>query len=69
MNFFLDSILPHIAASFLNSGQEEALFVFGYPTGELLLVRQSFTGKCISQELKQETIVPRFLSGIAGALR
>lgn len=66
---FLDSELPHVAASYLNISQEETIFVFGYPSGQQLLVKHAFSGHCSYIELKQETKVPRFLSGIAGALR
>ena len=49
---------------------EEAVFSLAYTSGTILLLRlDAVTGLIHSSELKQESIVPRFLSGIATALR
>lgn len=48
---------------------EEAVFVLSYPSGDVLLVRQTVEGRCSSIELKSESIIPRFLSGIADKFR
>lgn len=66
--FIADTQLPHTAASDLTL-DEEAVFVLAYPSGDVLLVRQSVEGRCSSTELKSESIIPRFLSGIAGRFR
>jgi nuclear pore complex protein Nup160 len=64
-----DTPLPHTSASWL-SVNEEALFALAYSTGLVLLIRMDpLSGMAGVSELKQETMVPRFLSGIAGALR
>jgi hypothetical protein len=64
-----DTPLPHTSASWL-SVNEEALFALAYSTGPVLLIRMNpLSGVVRVSELKQETMVPRFLSGIAGALR
>jgi len=64
-----DTPLPHTSASWL-SVNEEALFALAYSTGPILLIRMNpLSGVVAVNELKQETMMPRFLSGIAGALR
>jgi hypothetical protein len=64
-----DTPLPHTSASWL-SVNEEALFALAYSNGPILLIRMNpLSGMVAVNELKQETMVPRFLSGIAGALR
>jgi len=64
-----DTPLPHTSASWL-SMNEEALFALAYSTGPILLIRMDpLSGMVAVSELKNETMVPRFLSGIAGALR
>jgi hypothetical protein len=64
-----DTPLPHTSASWL-SVNEEALFALAYSTGPILLIRMNpLSGMVAVNELKQETMVPRFLSGIAGAFR
>jgi hypothetical protein len=64
-----DTPLPHTSASWL-SVNEEALFALAYSTGPILLIRMNpVSGVVAVNELKQETMVPRFLSGIAGAFR
>ena len=64
----IDNPLPQTSASWL-SVNEEALYALAYSTGPILLIRMDPHGVVFVSELKQETIVPRFLSGIAGALR
>ncbi|XP_046422018.1 nuclear pore complex protein Nup160 homolog [Neodiprion fabricii] len=62
--------VPHAAASWLTLPQEEALFALAYSTGNILLIRlDTMTGLTHTTELKQDSIVPRFLSGIATAFR
>lgn len=61
---FQDTQLPHTAASDLTL-DEEAIFILAYPSGDVLLVRQSLDGRCLTVELKSESIIPRFLFGIA----
>ncbi|RZC33085.1 nuclear pore complex protein Nup160 -like, partial [Asbolus verrucosus] len=70
-HFFTNSSsqLPYLADSSLTLAEEEAIFVLAYPSSEILLVRQSREGKIESVELKSESIVPRFLSGLADKLR
>jgi nuclear pore complex protein Nup160 len=70
-HFFTNSSsqLPYLADSSLTLAEEEAIFVLAYPSGEILLVKQSREGKVESIELKSESIVPRFLSGLADKLR
>ncbi|XP_066602662.1 nuclear pore complex protein Nup160 homolog [Prorops nasuta] len=65
-----NSPVPHAAASWLTPGQEEALFALAYNSGSILILRlDTVTGQVNSTELKQDSIVPRFLSGIATAFR
>lgn len=64
-----NSPVPHAAASWFIPPQE-ALFAFAYNSGTILLLRLDIkTGLVHSNELKQDSIVPRFLSGIATAFR
>ncbi|PSN51838.1 Nuclear pore complex protein 160 [Blattella germanica] len=67
-NTLANTPLPQTSASWL-SMNEEALFALAYSTGPILLIRMDPNGVVAVSELKQETIMPRFLSGIAGALR
>ncbi|XP_017773941.1 PREDICTED: nuclear pore complex protein Nup160 homolog [Nicrophorus vespilloides] len=55
--------LPHLAASCLTI-YEEAMFLLAYPTGELILVRQKSSGEGETVELKYDTVVQKFLSGM-----
>lgn len=64
----VDTQLPHTAASDLTL-DEEAIFVLAYPSSDVLLVRQTLEGRCTAMELKFESIIPRFLSGIADKFR
>lgn len=62
--------VPHAAASWLTLPQEEALFALAHSTGSILLIRlDTVTGLFHTSELKQDSMVPRFLSGIATAFR
>ncbi|CAK9826764.1 Nuclear pore complex protein Nup160 homolog [Anthophora retusa] len=64
-----NSPVPHAAASWYIAPQE-ALFALAYNSGTILLLRLDIkTGLVHSSELKQDSIVPRFLSGIATAFR
>lgn len=50
--------------------KEEALFALAYSTGTILLLHLNIqSGSIQSSEIKQESIVPRFLSGLATAFR
>lgn len=66
---FANSQLPYLACSTLSPDEEEALFILVYPSGEILLVQQLCQGHNSCSELKSDSIVPRFLSGIADKLR
>ncbi|GLH07082.1 Nuclear pore complex protein Nup160 homolog, partial [Gryllus bimaculatus] len=60
--------LPHVSASLLTV-QGDSLFALGYPSGSNLLVQMGAGGQEVMvRELKEETFVPRFLSGITHAL-
>lgn len=61
------SQLPHSAASTLIN--ENALFLLTYPTNEIILIKQYQNGECETLELKDESIVPRFLVEIADKFR
>lgn len=62
--------MPHAAASWLTLPQEEALFALAHSTGSISLIRlDTVTGLFHTSELKQDSMVPRFLSGIATAFR
>lgn len=62
--------MPHAAASWLTLPHEEALFALAYNSGTVLVLRlDSITGLVHTSELKQDSIMPRFLSGIATAFR
>ncbi|KAF3422683.1 hypothetical protein E2986_06785 [Frieseomelitta varia] len=64
-----NSPVPHAAASWFIPLQE-ALFALAYNSGTILLLRlDTKTGLVHTSELKQDSIVPRFLSGIATAFR
>ena len=67
---FSDSPVPHAAASWLTLPQEEALYALAYNSGTVLLLRlDTVTGLVHTSELKPDTMMPRFLSGIATAFR
>ncbi|XP_076237550.1 nuclear pore complex protein Nup160 [Calliopsis andreniformis] len=64
-----NSPVPHAATSWFIQPQE-ALFALAYNSGTILLLRlDTKTGLVHTSELKQDSIVPRFLSGIATAFR
>lgn len=67
--FLIGSQLPHCAASCFTWSEEEAYFILSYLSGDLLLIKQLKTGSCVSVELKFESIVPRFLYGLAEKFR
>ncbi|KAL4707694.1 hypothetical protein ACJJTC_014875 [Scirpophaga incertulas] len=63
--------IAHTCASHLRDNGE-ALFALAYGSGGeggLLLVRLPVSGPAVTVSLKRESTVPRFLSGITGALR
>ncbi|EGI69420.1 Nuclear pore complex protein Nup160-like protein [Acromyrmex echinatior] len=65
-----NSPVPHAAASWLMLPQEEALFALAYSSATILLLRlDALTGLVHTSELKQDSIMPKFLSGIATAFR
>ncbi|KAL3269609.1 hypothetical protein HHI36_008672 [Cryptolaemus montrouzieri] len=64
-----NSQLPYLASSTMSFDDDEAIFILVYPSGEILLVRQSIDGQNYSLELKTESMVPKFLSGLAEKLR
>lgn len=63
--------VAHTCASLLrDSGEAVYALAFGSGgEGGLLLVRLPVSGPAITYQLKKESTVPRFLSGITGALR
>ncbi|KAI4461367.1 nuclear pore complex protein [Holotrichia oblita] len=63
------SQLPHCAASWFTWSDEEAYFILSYLSGDVLLIKQLQNGACDSIELKFESIVPRFLHGLAEKFR
>lgn len=66
--FSLDVHLPHAAASILTP-DEDAIFVLAYPSSDILLVQQSIDGSVHCTELKYDSIMPRFIAGIAEKFR
>ncbi|XP_022905074.1 nuclear pore complex protein Nup160 homolog [Onthophagus taurus] len=63
------SHLPHCSTSWYSAAKNEAYFLFAYPTGEVLLIKYNEFGGCECIELKSESIVPRFLYGLAEKFR
>ncbi|XP_072392736.1 nuclear pore complex protein Nup160 homolog [Diabrotica undecimpunctata] len=62
--------LPNLASSYLLPETEEAFFILAYPSTELLLIKQNpDNGQVICTELKGESLMPRFLSGLAEKFR
>ncbi|XP_059054136.1 nuclear pore complex protein Nup160 [Achroia grisella] len=63
--------VAHTCASLLrDSGEAVFALAFGYGgEGGLLLVKLPVSGQAVTSVLKRESAVPRFLSGITGALR
>ncbi|CAG4947485.1 unnamed protein product [Parnassius apollo] len=63
--------VAHTCASMLrDSGEAVFALAFGHGVdGGLLLVKLPVTGSAVTTLLKRESTVPRFLSGITGALR
>lgn len=66
-----DTGVAHSCASLLrDNGEAVFALAFGYGgDGGLLLVKLPVTGSAVTTILKRESTVPRFLSGITGALR
>ncbi|GJQ71484.1 hypothetical protein Trydic_g11201 [Trypoxylus dichotomus] len=63
------SQLPHCAASWFTWSDEDAYFILSYLSGDILLIKQLQSGVCELVELKFESIVPRFLYGLAEKFR
>ncbi|CAH1156010.1 unnamed protein product [Phaedon cochleariae] len=62
--------LPNLASSYLSPETEEAFFILAYPSTELLLIKQNpDDGQVATTELKGESLMPRFLSGLAEKFR
>ncbi|XP_019873892.2 nuclear pore complex protein Nup160 homolog isoform X2 [Aethina tumida] len=61
--------LPNLACSYLSVDTEEAYFVLAYPSTEMLLIKQTKEGQCTTIEMKGESLMPRFLSGLAEKFR
>ncbi|CAG9772816.1 unnamed protein product [Ceutorhynchus assimilis] len=61
--------LPNLAKSFYNPDTEEAVFILAYPSAELLLIKLNSQGRALCMELKGESLMPRFLSGITEKFR
>lgn len=62
--------LPNLACSFLLPDTEDAYFILSYPSTELLLLRLSAdSSPVVTTELKGESLMPRFLSGLAEKFR
>ncbi|XP_018568434.1 nuclear pore complex protein Nup160 homolog isoform X2 [Anoplophora glabripennis] len=61
--------LPNLACSYLLPDTEEAIFALAYPSTELLLIKQSSEGQAVSTELKGDSLMPRFLTGLAEKFR
>lgn len=58
--------LPNLACSYLLPDTEDAYFILSFPSTELLLVRMSAdSSPVVATELKGESLMPRFLSGLA----
>lgn len=63
----IDSPVPHAATSWLSPG-EEAVFALAYNSGLILILKWN-PGHFSTLELKQDSSMPRFLSGLATAFR
>lgn len=62
--------LPNLASSYLLPDTDEAFFILSYPSTELLLLKLSAdSSPVIATELKGESLMPRFLSGLAEKFR
>lgn len=58
-----------MATSYYEAETDEAIFVLSYPSSELLLLKLTNSGDTVSQELKGESLMPKFLSGLAEKFR
>lgn len=61
--------LPSLASSFYSRDSDESIFILSYPSSELLLLKLISQGNTICTELKGETLMPRFLSGLTEKFR
>lgn len=62
--------LPNLACSYLLPDTEDAYFILSYPSTELLLLKLSAdSSPVVANELKGESLMPRFLSGLAEKFR
>ncbi|XP_030768263.1 nuclear pore complex protein Nup160 homolog isoform X2 [Sitophilus oryzae] len=61
--------LPNLASSFYDTENGEAIFILSYPSLELLLIKLNGHGQTICTELKGESLMPRFLSGLTEKFR
>ncbi|XP_076265249.1 nuclear pore complex protein Nup160 [Rhynchophorus ferrugineus] len=61
--------LPNIASSFFDDQTNEAIFTLSYPSSELLLIKLNDHGQSTCTELKGESLMPRFLSGLTEKFR
>ncbi|XP_068081353.1 nuclear pore complex protein Nup160 [Anabrus simplex] len=66
-NMSTNATLPHISASLLTE-EEDSLFALAYANGGILLLCMSDKGVVTEKMVKQDSYVPRFLSGITSAL-
>ncbi|XP_045475134.1 nuclear pore complex protein Nup160 homolog [Harmonia axyridis] len=65
----VNSQLPYLASSTYSPYLEESIFVLAYPSGETIVIHQTKDLQNYISELKNESIVPRFLSGLAEKFR
>ena len=62
----LGAQLPHCATSSQTTSGEDVFFLLTYPTSDLMLIHhQVDEGTWVSTVFKNDTFVPRFLSGLA----
>lgn len=71
ISMFTDAGVAHTCASLLrDNGEAVFALAFGHGgEGGVLLVKLPVAGSAVTTLLKRESTVPRFLSGITGALR
>lgn len=62
--------LPNLACSYLLPDTDDAYFILSYPSTELLLLKLSAdSSPVVAIELKGESLMPRFLSGLTEKFR
>ncbi|XP_050293240.1 nuclear pore complex protein Nup160 homolog [Anthonomus grandis grandis] len=61
--------LPNSASAFYDADSGQSIFVLSYPNSEAVLINLNPDGHTICQELKGETLMPRFLSGLTEKFR